>query len=106
MNFFQKRSVAAAVITAQVRVKNSDGFWLEETYETEGQRLGEGVFRFIMTPHYGEEDDSSAARTERRLFDGELVANEWTGHIDLYDKTGNLTATLPLEGLEHDHWAW
>ncbi len=96
----------AAEMTVGLRVKNSDGFWLEETYQTQGQRLGEGVFRFVMEPHYEENDDSAAAQTERKLFAEELVANEWTITVRYYSETGELMGEEPVTDLDHDHWAW
>ena len=96
----------AAEMTVALRVKNSDGFWLEETYLTQGQRLGEGVFRFAMEPHYGQEDDSPSAITERQLFCAELAANEWTAAIRFYDEAGELLEEQVVKDVEHDHWAW
>ncbi|MDD5932414.1 MAG: hypothetical protein PUC45_08210 [Oscillospiraceae bacterium] len=96
----------AAELTAALRVKNSDGYWLEETYQTQGQRLGEGVFRFVMEPHYEQGDDSAAAQTERKLFAEELIANEWTATIRYYDDAGELMGEEPVTHLNHDHWAW
>lgn len=96
----------AAEMTAALRVKNSDGFWLEENYHTRGQRLGEGIFRFTMKPHYGQEDDSPAAKTERKLFLEELIANEWTATIRYYDDAGELLGEQVVTDLNHDHWAW
>lgn len=96
----------AAEMTAALRVKNSDGFSLEETYHTRGQRLGEGIFRFAMEPHYGQEDDSPAAETERRLFAEELVANEWTATVRFYDEAGELMTEQTVTDVNHDHWAW
>ena len=79
---------------------------MEETYHTRGQRLGEGIFRFAMEPHYGQEDDSPAAETERRLFAEELVANEWTATVRFYDEAGELMTEQTVTDVNHDHWAW
>ena len=79
---------------------------LHETYTAEGEWAAPGAVSFTLTPRYGEEDTSEAAVTERRLFGGEVAAQNYDAVLRLYDETGSLIHEKRVEVLEEESYGW
>ena len=79
---------------------------LRETYAAEGEWAAPGAVSFTLTPRYGEDDTSEAAVTERRLFGGEVAAQNYDAVLRLYDETGSLIHEKRVEVLEEESYGW
>ena len=79
---------------------------LRETYAAEGEWAAPGAVAFTLTPRYGEEDTSEAAVTERRLFGGEVAAQNYDAVLRLYDESGSLIHEKRVEVLEEESYGW
>lgn len=79
---------------------------LRETYAAEGEWAAPGAVSFTLTPRYGEEDTSEDAVTERRMFGGEVAAQNYDAVLRLYDETGSLIHEKRVEVLEEESYGW
>ena len=79
---------------------------LHETYVAEGERTAPETMAFTLTPHYGEEDTSEAAVTERKLFGDEVAAQNYDAVLRLYDEAGRLLHEKRVEILEEESYGW
>ena len=79
---------------------------LRETYAAEGEWAAPGAVAFTLTPRYGEEDPSEAAVTERKLFGGEVAAQNYDAVLRLYDEAGRLIHEKRMDTLEEEAYGW
>ena len=108
--FGDLKEAARAELECTVTVTTGVGdVWrtlLQETYAAVGEWAAPGAVSFTLTPHYGEEDLSEAAVTERRLFDDEVAAQNYEAVLRLYDESGALFHEKRVEVLEEKTYGW